>query len=306
MNFGENSDFFKPKPVALSGETPGPADLTSLFTDAKDFIMDLFKQMSADAKTTTLGASFMENASQIIGLAVLMLGIALYVQIKSVQDLNDGPASASAAVSDKYSTSIADTGDRQNLISKKVSIELFSNSDSKNGKNDDPNPHAPPKLANRDGSTIKNITKGKIDLGEIITDTVSTMIPAGPSDALRSKMKDVSRACNTTNEFCKHNQADIQKACGDITSQGACAQKCCCGWVKFSGGASSEKAKGKGSSESGMADAKSSALTGFGISPDGKCVAGNADGPELTFDKDVDYYYYMGECMNGICKSKGT
>ena len=280
MNFGENSDFFKPKPVALSGETPGPADLTSLFTDAKDFIMDLFKQMSADAKTTTLGASFMENASQIIGLAVLMLGIALYVQIKSVQELDID------AAPDKYSTSIADTGDRDNIISKKISVELFSNSDdSKNGKNDDPNPHAPPKLANRDGSTIRNITKGKVDLGDIITDTVSTMTPSGPSDAVRAKLKDASRACNATNEFCKHNQADLQKACGDITTQNSCAQKCCCGWVKFSGG-DKENAKG-----SGMADAKSAALNGFGISPDGKCVAGNADGPELTFNKDIDYYY---------------
>lgn len=303
MNFGENSEFFKPKPLALSGESPGPADLTSLFTDARDFVVDMFKQMGADAKTTTLGASFMENASQIIGLAVLMLGIALYVQIKSAQDLNID------AAPDKYSTSIADTGDRDSIISKKVLIELFSNSgDSKNGKNDDPNPHAPPKLANRDGSTIKNITKGKIDLGEIITDTVSTMIPPGPSDAVRAKLKDVSRACNTTNEFCKHNQADLQKACGDITTQNSCAQKCCCGWVKFSGGASSEKTNGKGLSGagSGVADAKSSALSGFGISPDGKCVAGDADGPELTFNKDIDYYYYMGECMNGVCKSKGT
>ena len=59
MNFGENSDFFKPKPLALSGETPGPADFTSLFTDARDFVVDIFNQMSTDATTTTLGASFM-------------------------------------------------------------------------------------------------------------------------------------------------------------------------------------------------------------------------------------------------------
>jgi hypothetical protein len=300
MNFGENSDFFKPKPLALSGETPGPADFTSLFTDARDFVVDMFKQISTNAKTTTLGASFMENASQIIGLAVLMLGIALYVQIKSVQDLNID------AAPDKYSTSIVDTGDRDNIVSKKVSLELFSNN---GGKNDeDPNPHAPPKLANRDGSTIKNVTNGKIDLSDIITDSISTMIPPGPSDAVRSKLKDVSRACNTTNEFCKHNQADLQKACGDITTQNSCAQKCCCGWVKFSGGSSSSSSSPSSSSSSSsvVSDARSTALNGFGISPDGKCVAGSADGPELTFNKDIDYYYYMGECMNGVCKSKGT
>ena len=168
-----------------------------------------------------------------------------------------------------------------------------------------PNPHDTPALANRTGSTMTNISNGKINFDDIISDSISTIIPAGPSDATRSKLQDVSRACGSTNEFCKHNQSDLQKACGDITNQSSCAQKCCCGWVKF-GDKGDKGAQGDKGGSTMMSDARSSALNGFGISPDGKCVAGGASGPELTFNRDIDYYYYMGECMKGVCKSKGT
>ena len=282
----EFGGMFKPKPTELSSSVPSSSDLTSLFTDAWDFATDMFKQLTTDAKTTTLGASFMENASQIMGLAVLLIGIALYIQIKNVRDN-----------ADKNTSAVSELGDKQNTVSKKVMIELFSSGASASGA-EDPNPHATPDLANRNGTTLTNISNGKINFDDIISDSISTIIPAGPSDATRSKLKDVSRACASTSEFCKHNQSDLQKACGDITSQNSCAQKCCCGWVKFG-----DKGDNKGNM---MSDARSSALHGFGISPDGKCVAGGADGPELTFNRDIDYYYYMGECMKGVCKSKGT
>ena len=309
--FGENSDFLKPKPVSISQSVPSSDDLTSLFTDAKDFFMDMFKQISTGAKNSTLGASFMENASQIMGLAVLLIGMALYIQIKSVRT-SDEP--------DRYSTAITETGDPQNLVSKKVTVELLSGMSALSGLNTltggaggDPdsknlNPHATPSLANRNGSTIKNISDGKINFEDIITDSISTMIPAGPSEDVLARMKDVSRKCGSTDEFCNLNQGDMQTACGNIASQNSCAQKCCCGWVKFSEGASDagSKASVPASSSGAMANAKAGALHGFGVSPDGKCVAGNSAGPELTFDKDIDYYYYMGNCMKGVCKSKGT
>ena len=281
--FGDG-DMFKPKPVELSKSVPGSSDLTSIFTDAWDFATDAFKQITSDAKTTTLGASFMENASQIMGLAVLLIGLALYIQIKNVRDTDNKAPAVSAEL-----------GDKQNTVSKKVMIEMFSA--------DPPNPHDSPALANRTGSTITNISNGKINFDDIVSDSISTIIPAGPSDATRSKLQDVSRACGSTDDFCKHNQPDLQKACGDITSQNSCAQKCCCGWAKF--GDKGGNNIGDGGTTM-MSAARSSALNGFGISPDGKCVAGGAAGPELTFDRDIDYYYYMGECMKGVCKSKGT
>lgn len=285
----DNFDMFKPKPVELSNSVPSSSDLTSLFTDAWDFAADMFKQLTSDAKTTTLGASFMENASQIMGLAVLLIGIALYIQIKTVRDDTDNKV-----------PSVSELGDKQNAVSKKVMIELFSSGAVAGSGSSDPNPHATPDLANRNGSTINNISNGKINIDDIISDSVSAIIPPGPSDAKRSSLQDVSSACGSTDEFCKHNQADLQKACGDITSQNSCAQKCCCGWVKFG------DTGGGGGDGAMLSDARSSALNGFGISPDGKCVAGGALGPDLTFNRDIDYYYYMGECMKGVCKSKGT
>ena len=307
-SFGESSDFLKPKPVSISQSVPSSDDLTSLFTDAKEFFMDMFKQISTGAKNSTLGASFMENASQIMGLAVLLIGMALYIQIKSVQT-SDEP--------DQYSTAITETVDPENLVSKKVTVELFSEMSALSGLNTltgggaaaDPdsknlNPHTRPSLANRNGSTIKNISEGKINFEDIIADSISTMIPPGPSEDARLRLKDVSRKCGSTNEFCNLNQGDMQTACGNITSQNSCAQKCCCGWVKFSEEASDAGASA--SSSGAMANAKRNALHGFGVSPDGKCVAGNSAGPELTFDKDMDYYYYMGNCMKGVCKSMVT
>lgn len=296
-NFNFNSgDFFKqPKPISLSGSNPSPDDLTSLFTDAKDFGLDMLSKVVDGAKATDLGASFMENISQIIGLAVLLLGIALYIQIKTVNE-NDK--------TDKVDNQISDMGDKDKTVSKKITVELFtpvagSVDDAADAK---ANPHDPPKPANRDGSAIKNAMNGKINFENIISDSIATMVPSGPSDAKRENLRNTARSCNSNSEFCKANQGDVQKACGDITTQNSCAQKCCCGWVKFSIDNTANSANKKGAASS----AQSSALNGFGISPDGKCVAGNADGPELAFNNDIDYYYYMGDCMKGVCKSKGT
>lgn len=301
FNFNSGVDFFKqPKPISLSASTPSPDDLTSLFTDAKDFAMNVLGKVVDGAKSSDLGASFMENASQIIGLAVLMLGIALYIQIKLANEL-----ATKTGNNINNDNLISKMGDKEKTVSKKVTLELFTDGMANNAainSNSNSNPHDPPKPANRDGSAIKNVINGKINFENIISDSISTMIPPGPSDAKRENLRNIARSCNSTSEFCKANHGDVQKACGDITTQSSCAQKCCCGWVKFSIDNTPDSSNKKGTTS----NAQSSALNGFGISPDGKCVAGNADGPELMFNKDIDYYYYMGECMKGVCKSKGT
>lgn len=305
FNFNSGVDLFKqPKPISLSGSNPSPDDLTSLFTDGKDFAMNMLSKVIDGAKSSDLGASFMENASQIIGLAVLLLGIALYIQIKLANEIGN------KSIDTDNDNLISKIGDKERTVSKRITLELFTDGGSGSGsKADDAainsnnsNPHDPPKPANRDGSAIKNAINGKINFENIISDSISTMIPPGPSDAKREKLRNTARSCNSTSEFCKANHGDIQKACGDITTQSSCAQKCCCGWVKFSIDNTPSSSNKKGAAST----AQSSALNGFGISPDGKCVAGNADGPELTFNKDIDYYYYMGDCMKGVCKSKGT
>jgi hypothetical protein len=287
--------------TASSLQTPSADDLTTLFTDAKTVVVDLMQTLLSGAKTSTLGASFMENAPQIVGLAVFILGFVLYIQIQLASESASASASSSGARDNKYAGGISDSIDMEKpstRISKKVTLELFTPQAASRSSPDatPPNPHDPPGLATRN---LKSGNASVSNLGDNLEDAmvhaVSTVIPNGPSAQTREKLEQTSATCKSTDNFCKHNHSDLGKACGDIKGQGTCSEKCCCGWVKFS-----EEGNSKGGG------AGKSVLHSLGISPDGKCVAGGVKGPELTFDRDIDYYYYMGECMKGVCKPKGT
>jgi hypothetical protein len=286
-DFGNIGDTFKNPGSGISANsirTPSADDLTTIFTDIKTAIMEFLETMMSGAKKSTLGASFMENASQILGLAVIMLGIGLYIQIQI------GNENASTTSGNKYATSITDEIDMDrpsSKISKKVTIEMFT-------PGTVPNPHDPAELAKR---TIKGDAGSIANIGTNVEDTiisaVSNVIPNGPSKQTRDKLKEKSASCKSTDEFCKYNHDKLEKVCGDIKSQNTCSEKCCCGWAKFS------NEKDGGGIGTGV-------LNSLGISPDGKCVPGNADGPEFINGRNIDYYYYMGECMKGVCKPKGT
>ena len=299
-DFGNIGDAFKnPTPLSSSSSSssfqkPSTDDLTTLFADAKTAIMEFMQTLFSGAKASTLGASFMENAPQIVGLAVFILGVVLYIQIQV------GNEAASSRNDNKYASSISDAIDLDKpstKISKKITLELFTPQAESRSSPDAtvPNPHDPPGLVTRNfkGGNISAATMGE-NIEDAIVHAVSTVIPNGPSEQTREKLKQKSATCKSTDNFCKHNHSDLEKACGDIKSQGTCSEKCCCGWVKFSD-------EGKGGSGAGKG-----VLHSVGISPDGKCVAGGVDGPELTFNRDLDYYYYMGECMKGVCKPSGT
>jgi hypothetical protein len=233
----------------------------------------------------------MENASQILGLAVIMLGVGLYIQIQI------GNENASTTSRNKYATTISDEIDidkPSSKISKKVTIEMFTSPSPSPSPGTIPNPHDPAELSKR---TIKGDAGSIANIGENVENTiisaVSNVIPNGPSKQVRDKLKEKSASCKSTDEFCKYNHDKLEKVCGDIKSQNTCSEKCCCGWAKFS----NEK-NGVGIGQG--------VLNSLGISPDGKCVPGNADGPEFINGRNIDYYYYMGECMKGVCKPKGT
>jgi hypothetical protein len=295
-DFGNIGDSFKNPGAASSPiQTPSSDDLTTLFTDAKTVLMNAVQTLVSGATASTLGASFMENAPQIVGLAVFILGIILYIQIQV------GNEQASSRNDNKYASSIADSIDLEkpsSKISKKVTLELFTPQAASRSSPDAsvPNPHDPPGLATRSmkGGTVSASTMGN-NIEDAIVHAVSTIIPNAPSAQTRERLEQKSATCKSTDAFCKQNHADIEKVCGDIKSQGTCSEKCCCGWVKFSN---------EGNNKGGSAG--KSVLHSVGISPDGKCVAGDVKGPELTFNRDIDYYYYMGECMKGVCKPKGT
>jgi hypothetical protein len=296
-DFGNVGDTFK-NPGSGFGtnsiRTPSADDLTSIFTDIKTAIMELLETMVSSSKTSALGASFMENSSQIMGLAVIILGVGLYIQIQ----IGNENASNNNRSTNKYATSIADEIDidkPSSKISKKVTIEMFTpdtTTDTDTGNI--PNPHDSAGLVKR---TIKGNSMSIANLGTNIEDTiisaVSRVIPNGPSKQVRDKLKEKSALCKSTDDFCKYHHAKLEKACGDIKSQNTCSEKCCCGWAKFS-------------TESDGIGMGKGVLNSLGISPDGKCVPGNADGPEFINGRNIDYYYYMGECMKGVCKPKGT
>jgi hypothetical protein len=292
-DFGNITDTFKTPGSGISASsirTPSADDLTTIFTDIKNATIEFLETMMSGAKNSTLGASFMENASQILGLAVIMLGVGLYIQIQI------GNENASTTSGNKYATSISDEIDMDkpsSKISKKVTIEMFTNSPT-SSSGTIPNPHDPTELAKRkitgDSGSIANIAT---NVEDTIISAVSNVIPNGPSKQVRDKLKEKSASCKSTDDFCKHNHDKLEKACGDIKSQSTCSEKCCCGWAKFS------NEKDGGGIGTGV-------LNSLGISPDGKCVPGNADGPEFINGRNIDYYYYMGECMKGVCKPKGT
>lgn len=293
-NIGNITDSFK-NPGSSSIRVPSPDDFTTIFTDIKTAVMEFAESMMSGAKKSTLGASFMENASHIIGLAVLILGFVLYIQIQ----IGNEEASKDVRNTNKYATSIIDDIDAEkpsSKISKRVTIELFTTPTTPKLEN----PHEPPEQAKREPMTADSASVASIGTAveNTVIGAVSSLLPNGPSMATREKLQQKSATCKSTDGFCKFNHDKLDKACSDITSQGTCAEKCCCGWVKFS-----NTNEGSGGVEPKPG---SGVLNSLGISPDGKCVAGSVDGPELTFGRDIDYYYYMGECMKGVCKPKGS
>ena len=186
--------------------------------------------MMSGAKSSTLGASFMENASQILGLAVIMLGVGLYIQIQIGNEnvsTNSGNNYATSSISDEI-----DIDKPSSKISKKVTIEMFTSPPSPGTIQ---NPHDPPELAKR---TIKGDAGSIANIGTNVENTiisaVSNVIPNGPSKQVRDKLKEKSASCKSTDEFCKYNHDKLEKVCGDIKSQNTCSEKCCCGWAKFS------------------------------------------------------------------------
>jgi hypothetical protein len=296
-NIGNITDSFK-NPGSGSVRLPSPDDFTTIFTDIKTAVMEFVDMMTSGAKKSTLGASFMENASHIIGLAVLILGIVLYIQIQ----IGNEEASKDVRNTNKYATSIIDDIDAEkpsSKISKRVTIELFTPPTPTSTPKLE-NPHKKPDQAKLEPMTADNVSVASIGTAveNTVIGAVSNLFPNGPSMETREKLQQKSATCKSTDGFCKLNHDKLDKVCSDITSQGTCAEKCCCGWVKFS--------NVDEGSDGVQPKPGSGVLNSLGISPDGKCVAGSIDGPELTFGRDIDYYYYMGECMKGVCKPKGS
>jgi hypothetical protein len=116
-----------------------------------------------------------------------------------------------------------------------------------------------------------------------------------------------------SDSFCvMHNKSpeDLERACNSITTKQMCGTKCCCGWTKYTG------FEGDNDPIVVMNTAEANVEDPSGRSDSakipGKCVAGNAKRPFDMKDannneRDIAYYYYLGECVGGRgCRKQGS
>jgi hypothetical protein len=108
-----------------------------------------------------------------------------------------------------------------------------------------------------------------------------------------------------SDSFCIMNQkspADLERACNSITTKQMCGTKCCCGWTKYVGfEGDNDPTVVMNTAEANVADPTGRSE---GTKIPGKCVAGNSKTPydvkdTTSKDRDMAYYYYLGNCTGG-------
>ena len=126
-----------------------------------------------------------------------------------------------------------------------------------------------------------------------------------------SEMEKIHTSCSDS--FCvMHNKSpeDLERACNSITTKQMCSTKCCCGWTKFVGfEGDNDPVVTMNTAAANVADP--SGRSAEAIAP-GKCVSGNSKRPfqikdANNNDRDIAYYYYLGQCAGGRgCMKKGA
>jgi len=116
-----------------------------------------------------------------------------------------------------------------------------------------------------------------------------------------------------SDSFCVMNQKspeELERACNSITTRQMCGTKCCCGWTKYTGfEGDNDPVVTMNTAEANVADPSGRS---DGAKIPGKCVAGNAKRPFDMKDannneRDIAYYYYLGECVGGRgCMKQGA
>jgi hypothetical protein len=229
-------------------------------------------------KGTSLGESFFKNIGAIMVVVFILLGGILYIDLAAAEGGNKGVGASTPA---------------QELVERKVYIE-------------------------------PNTGIGGGDARVLPTDVAWT----APLISMRNEMKEafgtpytesqldkIQTTCSDS--FCvMHNKspAELERACNSITTKKMCGTKCCCGWAKYNG------FEGDNDPTVVMNTAQANAEfanDGRGGKPaeavvPGKCVSGNAKRPfdikdGNNNDRDIDYYYYLGQCVGGRgCMKKGS
>ena len=154
--------------------------------------------------------------------------------------------------------------------------------------------------------------------------TLPTDVPwTAPAISIRNELKEafgsryterelenIHTSCNDS--FCVMNQKspeELERACNSLTTKQMCGTKCCCGWTKYTGfEGDNDPTVVMNTAEANIADP--SRRSAEAIVP-GKCVAGNSKRPydikdAANNDRDIAYYYYLGECVGGRgCMKQG-
>lgn len=232
-------------------------------------------------KGTSLGESFFKNIGAIMVVVFILLGSILYIDLAAESSSSSIPAGASASAPHE-------------LVEKKVFVE--PNTSILN--------EASPYDSVRKLSTEVGWTAPVISMRNELKEAFGTPYTETQLDKIQTSCSD---------SFCVMNNKtpeELERACNSVITKKMCGTKCCCGWVKYNGfEGDNDPDVIMNTAQANVADP--SGKSNEAIAP-GKCVAGNAVCPfdikdSNNNDRDIDYYYYLGQCVGGRgCMKKGS
>ena len=224
-------------------------------------------------KGTSLGESFFKNIGAIMVVVFILLGGILYIDLAAAEGKSAGASG-------------------EELVEKKVYIE--------------PNT----------GITTDSARVLPTDVAWTapLISMRNEMKEAFGTPYTESQLDKIQTSCSDS--FCvMHNKSpeELERACNSISTKKMCGTKCCCGWAKYSGFEGDNDPTVIMNTAEANADFANGGPGGKPVEAvvPGKCVSGNAKRPydikdANNNDRDIDYYYYLGQCVGGRgCMKRG-
>ena len=224
-------------------------------------------------KGTSLGESFFKNIGAILVVVMILLGGIIYIDLAS-----SGSGSGAGG-------GVAESG----IVQRTVNIE--------------PNTG----IVGNTGRTLPTDvpwTVPAISMQNELREAFGTAYTEKELEKIHTKCSD---------SFCVMHQKspeELERACNSITTRQMCGTKCCCGWTKYTGfEGDNDPVVVMNTAEANVADPSGRS---DGAKIPGKCVAGDAKRPFDMKDannneRDIAYYYYLGECVGGRgCMKQGA